>query len=61
MAEGFTEEWIGSWGQINEEMIRIRHRNKEFVDGPLVSYEKAVTSLGHLIDALERGNRRQRK
>lgn len=51
--EGLTEEWMGSWRSINEELIRIRHRNKEFVDGPLVTYENVVASLDHLAEALE--------
>jgi hypothetical protein len=54
----FRDEWIDSWWSVYDELNRIRHRNKEFVDGPLVTYEKAVASLGHLIDALEWANRR---
>jgi hypothetical protein len=53
IAEGFTEEWMGSWRSIDEELIRIRHRNTEFVDGPLVTHQKAVASLDHLAQALE--------
>jgi len=52
LAEGFTVEWMGSWYSVHEELNRIRHRNKEFVDGPLVTYEKAAVSLGHLAEAL---------
>jgi hypothetical protein len=55
----FCEDWIDSWWLLYEELNRIRHRNKEFVNGPLVTYEKAVTSLGHLTDALEWAHSRQ--
>lgn len=50
---GFRDEWLDSWWLFHEELNRIRHRNKDFVDGPLVSYEKAVSALGHLAEALE--------
>jgi hypothetical protein len=53
IAEGFTEEWMGSWYLAYDELNRIRHRNKEFVDGPLITYEKAVASLRHLAESLE--------
>jgi len=52
LAEGFCKEWMDSWCSVNEELIRIRHRNTEYVDGPLVTYERAVASLGHLAEAL---------
>ena len=53
IAEGFSEKWMDSWRSIDLELIRMRHRNTEFINGPEITYQTALTSMDHLATALE--------